>query len=311
MTKKALTFQEIILTLQEYWADQDCLLMQPYDTEKGAGTMSPYTFLRSLGPEPWNAAYVEPSRRPDDGRYGENPNRLYQHHQFQVVMKPSPKNIQDLYLNSLVALGINPLEHDIRFVEDNWENPSLGCAGLGWEVWLDGMEVTQFTYFQQVGGLEVDSVTAELTYGLERLASYIQDVESVYEIEWSDGVLYGEIFQQPEHEHSVYTFDESNLDLLFTLMDAYEKEATLLIEKGLVHPAYDYVLKSSHIFNLIDARGAVSATDRPAYLSRISKMARNIAKAFLNERAKLDFPLLKEDTDQWVQKYTIEKVENK
>lgn len=309
MTEKALTFQEIILTLQKYWANQGCLLMQPYDTEKGAGTMSPYTFLRSLGPEPWNAAYVEPSRRPDDGRYGENPNRLYQHHQFQVVMKPSPKNIQDLYLNSLVALGIDPLAHDIRFVEDNWENPSLGCAGLGWEVWLDGMEVTQFTYFQQVGGLEVDSVTAELTYGLERLASYIQDVESVYDIEWSDGVKYGEIFQQPEYEQSVYTFDESNLELLFSLMEAYEKEATVLIEKGLVHPAYDYVLKTSHIFNLIDARGAVSATDRPAYLGRIRKMARNIAKAFLNERAKLNFPLLKTDSEKWVEKYKQKQVE--
>lgn len=309
MSKKPLTFQEIILTLQNYWADQDCLLMQAYDTEKGAGTMSPYTFLRSLGPEPWNAAYVEPSRRPADGRYGENPNRLYQHHQFQVVMKPSPKNIQELYLESLVALGINPLEHDIRFVEDNWENPSLGCAGLGWEVWLDGMEVTQFTYFQQVGGMEVDSVTAELTYGLERLASYIQDVESVYDIEWSDGVKYGEIFQQPEYEHSVYTFEESDLDLLFTLLDAYEKEATDLIAKGLVHPGYDYVLKMSHVFNLIDARGAVSATDRPDYLRRIRSMARNVAKGFLNERAKLDFPLLKEDAVKWVQKYSMEQVE--
>lgn len=306
MTNKPLTFQEIILTLQKYWADQDCLLLQAYDTEKGAGTMSPYTFLRSLGPEPWHAAYVEPSRRPADGRYGENPNRLYQHHQFQVVMKPSPKNIQELYLNSLIALGINPLEHDIRFVEDNWENPSLGCAGLGWEVWLDGMEVTQFTYFQQVGGLEVDSVTAELTYGLERLASYIQNVESVYDIEWTEGVKYGEIFREPEYEHSVYSFDESNLEMLFSSLDAYEEEATKLIAKGLVHPAYDYVLKCSHVFNLIDARGAISATDRPAYLARIRTMARNIAKAFLNERAKLDFPLLKEDTDKWLGKYLFE-----
>ena len=306
MSKKALTFQEIITTLQAFWADQNCLLMQAYDTEKGAGTMSPYTFLRSLGPEPWNAAYVEPSRRPGDGRYGDNPNRLYQHHQFQVVMKPSPKNIQELYLQSLVALGIDPKQHDIRFVEDNWENPSLGCAGLGWEVWLDGMEVTQFTYFQVVGGLEVDSVTAELTYGLERLASYIQDVESVYDIEWADGVKYGEIFKEPEYEHSVYTFEESDLELLFELLDAYEKEAKLLIEKGLVHPAYDYVLKCSHVFNLIDARGAVSATDRPAYLGRIRAMARTIAKAFLNERAKIDFPLLKENTEPWIEKYRLE-----
>lgn len=306
MADKKLTFQEIILTLQRYWSDQDCLLMQAYDSEKGAGTMSPYTFLRSLGPEPWNAAYVEPSRRPADGRYGENPNRLYQHHQFQVVMKPSPKDIQDLYLGSLIALGIDPTEHDIRFVEDNWENPSLGCAGLGWEVWLDGMEVTQFTYFQVVGSLEVDSVTAELTYGLERLASYIQDVESVYDIEWADGVKYGEIFKEPEYEHSVYTFEESDLELLFELLDAYEKEAKLLIEKGLVHPAYDYVLKCSHVFNLIDARGAVSATDRPAYLGRIRAMARTIAKAFLNERAKIDFPLLKENTEPWIEKYRLE-----
>src|SRR5690625_412534 len=303
---KNLTFQEIIFKLQHFWSAKGCLILQSYDIEKGAGTMSPYTFLKSIGPEPWNAAYVEPSRRPADGRYGENPNRLYQHHQFQVVMKPSPKNIQELYLESLEVLGIDPLKHDIRFVEDNWENPSLGCAGLGWEVWLDGMEVTQFTYFQQVGGLEVESVTSELTYGLERLASYIQDVESVYDIEWADGVKYGEIFLEPEYEHSVYTFEESNIELLFNLLDVYEKEATLLIDQGLVHPGYDYVLKCSHIFNLIDARGAVSATDRPDYLRRIRAMARNIAKSFLNERAKLDFPLLKEDTEEWVEKYQLE-----
>lgn len=307
MADKPLTFQEIILTLQEYWANHNCLLMQAYDTEKGAGTMSPYTFLRSLGPEPWNAAYVEPSRRPNDGRYGENPNRLYQHHQFQVVMKPSPKNIQELYLNSLIALGINPLEHDIRFVEDNWENPSLGCAGLGWEVWLDGMEVTQFTYFQVVGGMEVDSVTAELTYGLERLASYIQNVDNVFDIEWTEGVKYGEIFKQPEYEHSVYTFQDSDLDMLFNLLEEYEREATHLIDKGLVHPGYDYILKSSHVFNLIDAKGAISATDRPEYLRRIRTMARSVAQTFLNERAKLEFPLLKEDTEKWIEKYALEK----
>ncbi|WP_018658828.1 glycine--tRNA ligase subunit alpha [Allofustis seminis] len=302
---KKLTFQEIILKLERYWSDKGCLLMNAYDTEKGAGTMSPYTFLRSLGPEPWNAAYVEPSRRPADGRYGQNPNRLYQHHQFQLVMKPSPMEIQDLYLKSLEVLGINPLDHDIRFVEDNWENPSLGCAGLGWEVWLDGMEVTQFTYFQVVGGLEVDSVTVELTYGLERLASYIQDVDSVYDIEWTKGVKYGEIFTEPEYEHSVYSFEESNLEMLFEQLKAYEKEALHLIDLGLVHPAYDYVLKCSHIFNLIDARGAVSATERPDYLRRIRNMARKIAKAFLNERAKRDFPLLKEDTAKWVEKYSL------
>ncbi|MCA9765000.1 MAG: glycine--tRNA ligase subunit alpha [Carnobacterium sp.] len=293
MKKEPLTFQEIILTLQNYWSDKGCLLMQSYDTEKGAGTMSPYTFLRAIGPEPWNAAYVEPSRRPGDGRYGENPNRLFQHHQFQVVMKPSPKNIQELYLDSLVLLGIDPLKHDIRFVEDNWENPSMGCAGLGWEVWLDGMEITQFTYFQQVGGLDCFPVTSELTYGLERLASYIQEVDSVYDIEWTKGVKYGEIFIQPEFEHSKYAFENSNQELLLQLFEDYEKEATVQIESGLVHPAYDYVLKCSHTFNLLDARGAVSVTERAGYLARIRKMARAIALAFVTEREKLGYPLLK------------------
>ncbi|MBF1719300.1 MAG: glycine--tRNA ligase subunit alpha [Streptococcus sp.] len=291
---KKLSVQEIILTLQNYWSNQGCLLLQAYDTEKGAGTMSPYTFLRAIGPEPWNAAYVEPSRRPADGRYGENPNRLFQHHQFQVVMKPSPENIQELYLGSLEALGINPLEHDIRFVEDNWENPSLGCAGLGWEVWLDGMEVTQFTYFQQVGGLECHPVTSEITYGLERLASYIQEVESVYDLVWTGDVKYGDIFTQPEYEHSKYAFEESNADLLMQLFTDFEKEATVLMEKGLVHPAYDYVLKCSHAFNLMDARGIISATDRAGFLGRIRKMARTIAKTFVAEREALGFPLLKE-----------------
>ena len=293
MSKK-LTVQEIILTLQNYWSNQGCLLLQAYDTEKGAGTMSPYTFLRAIGPEPWNAAYVEPSRRPADGRYGENPNRLFQHHQFQVVMKPSPENIQELYLGSLEALGIDPLEHDIRFVEDNWENPSLGCAGLGWEVWLDGMEVTQFTYFQQVGGLECHPVTSEITYGLERLASYIQEVESVYDLVWTGDVKYGDIFTQPEYEHSKYAFEESNAELLMQLFTDFEKEATVLMEKGLVHPAYDYVLKCSHAFNLMDARGIISATDRAGFLGRIRKMARTIAKTFVAEREALGFPLLKE-----------------
>ena len=291
---KKLSIQEIILTLQNYWSNQGCLLLQAYDTEKGAGTMSPYTFLRAIGPEPWNAAYVEPSRRPADGRYGENPNRLFQHHQFQVVMKRSPENVQELYLGSLEALGINPLEHDIRFVEDNWENPSLGCAGLGWEVWLDGMEVTQFTYFQQVGGLECHPVTSEITYGLERLASYIQEVESVYDLVWTGDVKYGDIFTQPEYEHSKYAFEESNAELLMQLFTDFEKEATVLMEKGLVHPAYDYVLKCSHAFNLMDARGIISATDRAGFLGRIRKMARTIAKTFVAEREALGFPLLKE-----------------
>ena len=270
---KKLSMQDIILTLQQFWAKQGCMIMQSYDTEKGAGTMSPYTFLRAIGPEPWNVAYVEPSRRPADGRYGENPNRLYQHHQFQVLMKPNPDNIQDLYLDSLRALGIEPKEHDIRFVEDNWENPSMGCAGVGWEVWLDGMEVTQFTYFQQVGGLEVKPVASEVTYGLERLSSYIQDVNSVFDLEWADGVKYGDIFKEPEYEHSKYAFEESNQEMLLDAFDTYEKEAKRLIKEGLVHPAYDYILKCSHTFNLLDARGAVSVTERAGYLARVRNMA--------------------------------------
>ena len=286
------TLQDIILTLQKFWADQGCLLLQAYDTEKGAGTMSPYTFLRAIGPEPWNAAYVEPSRRPADGRYGENPNRLYQHHQFQVVMKPSPLNIQELYLESLEQIGIDPLEHDIRFVEDNWENPSLGCSGLGWEVWIDGMEITQFTYFQQVGGLKCHPVTSELTYGLERLAMYILDVDDVYQLEWAPGVKYGEIFKQPEREHSKYSFELANSDFLFEAYNHYEKEALSSIEAGLVHPGYDYILKCSHTFNVLDARGVISVSDRAGYLGRIRKMARGIAVQFVAERKELGFPLL-------------------
>ncbi|WP_283601753.1 glycine--tRNA ligase subunit alpha [Ligilactobacillus aviarius] len=292
---KKLSMQDIILTLQQFWAKQGCMIMQSYDTEKGAGTMSPYTFLRAIGPEPWNVAYVEPSRRPADGRYGENPNRLYQHHQFQVLMKPNPDNIQDLYLDSLRALGIEPKEHDIRFVEDNWENPSMGCAGVGWEVWLDGMEVTQFTYFQQVGGLEVKPVASEVTYGLERLSSYIQDVNSVFDLEWADGVKYGDIFKEPEYEHSKYAFEESSQEMLLDAFDTYEKEAKRLIKEGLVHPAYDYILKCSHTFNLLDARGAVSVTERAGYLARIRNMAKAIAKVFVEERKKLGFPLIKDE----------------
>ena len=292
---KKLSMQDIILTLQQFWAKQGCMIMQSYDTEKGAGTMSPYTFLRAIGPEPWNVAYVEPSRRPADGRYGENPNRLYQHHQFQVLMKPNPDNIQDLYLDSLRALGIEPKEHDIRFVEDNWENPSMGCAGVGWEVWLDGMEVTQFTYFQQVGGLEVKPVASEVTYGLERLSSYIQDVNSVFDLEWADGVEYGDIFKEPEYEHSKYAFEESNQEMLLDAFDTYEEEAKRLIKEGLVHPAYDYILKCSHTFNLLDARGAVSVTERAGYLARIRNMAKAIAKVFVEERKKLGFPLIKNE----------------
>ena len=294
MTKK-LALQDIILTLQQFWAKQGCMLMQSYDTEKGAGTMSPYTFLRAIGPEPWNVAYVEPSRRPADGRYGDNPNRLYQHHQFQVLMKPSPSNIQELYLDSLRALGIEPKEHDIRFVEDNWENPSMGCAGVGWEVWLDGMEITQFTYFQQVGGLEVKPVAAEVTYCLERLSSYIQDVDSVYDLEWAAGVKYGDIFKEPEYEHSKYSFEESNQEMLLNLFDTFETEAKKQLANGLVHPAYDYILKCSHTFNLLDARGAVSVTERAGYLSRIRNMAKSVAKVFVAERKKLGYPLIKDE----------------
>ncbi|MGM8213530.1 glycine--tRNA ligase subunit alpha [Virgibacillus sp. W0430] len=290
-----MNIQQMILELQKYWSGHKCILMQAYDVEKGAGTMSPMTLLRSLGPEPWNVAYVEPSRRPDDGRYGENPNRLYQHHQFQVVMKPSPDNIQELYLESLKALGINPMEHDIRFVEDNWENPTLGAAGLGWEVWLDGMEITQFTYFQQIGGLEANPVAVELTYGIERLASYIQNKENVFDLEWVEGVTVKDIFLQPEYEHSKYTFEESNVDTLFELFALYEQEAKTTMEKGLVFPAYDYVLKCSHTFNLLDARGVISVTERTGYITRIRNLARNISKAYISERERLGFPMLKQE----------------
>ncbi|WP_332690938.1 glycine--tRNA ligase subunit alpha [Halalkalibacter lacteus] len=285
--------QNMILTLQEYWAKQNCMIMQAYDTEKGAGTMSPFTLLRTIGPEPWNVAYVEPSRRPADGRYGENPNRLYQHHQFQVIMKPSPINIQELYLKSLEALGINPLKHDIRFVEDNWENPTLGCAGLGWEVWLDGMEITQFTYFQQVGGLEANPVAAEITYGLERLASYIQDKENVFDLEWVEGFTYGDIFKQPEYEHSKYTFEVSDSQMLFSLFGTYEQEAKRALDEGLVFPAYDYILKCSHTFNLLDARGAISVTERTGYIGRVRNLARAAARLYYDERERLGFPMLK------------------
>ncbi|WP_058301876.1 glycine--tRNA ligase subunit alpha [Gorillibacterium timonense] len=287
-------FQQIISTLQQYWSEQNCIIMQPYDSEKGAGTFNPSTFLRSLGPEPWNVAYVEPSRRPADGRYGENPNRLYQHHQFQVIMKPSPDNIQELYLESLKRLGVNPLEHDIRFVEDNWEGPTLGAWGLGWEVWLDGMEVTQFTYFQQVGGIDTAPVAVEITYGLERLASYIQDKENVFDLDYAEGVTYGDVFTQQEYEHSKYTFEVSDVSMLFRLFQTYEEEAKRALEQNLIYPAYDYVLKCSHTFNLLDARGAISVTERTGYITRVRNLARRCAQTYLEERERLGFPLLKE-----------------
>ena len=288
-------FQEVILALQGFWSNQGCILAQPYDVEKGAGTMSPWTFLRVLGPEPWNVAYVEPSRRPADGRYGDNPNRLYQHHQFQVIMKPSPDNIQELYLESLARLGIRAEEHDIRFVEDNWESPTLGAWGLGWEVWLDGMEITQFTYFQQVGSHDVKPVSVEITYGLERLAMYIQGVENVYDIAWTDDVTYGDVFHQNEFEQSTYAFDLSDEALLFDLFDKYEAEAVRVIGAGHVHPAHDYVLKCSHTFNLLDARGAISVSQRTAFIGRVRKLARLCAEAYLAQREALGYPMLKKE----------------
>ncbi|MBS6027863.1 MAG: glycine--tRNA ligase subunit alpha [Negativicoccus succinicivorans] len=288
-----MTFQEMILTLQRYWSEAGCLIQQPYDVEKGAGTMNPATFLRTLGPEPWCVAYVEPSRRPADGRYGDNPNRLYQHHQFQVIMKPSPDRIQEMYLESLEKLGIRTIEHDIRFVEDNWESPTLGAWGLGWEVWLDGMEITQFTYFQQVGSVDMNPVAVEITYGLERLAMYIQGKENVYDIVWSGDVTYGDIFHQNEYEQSVYNFELADINLLFDLFNKYEAEAVRIIEAGKVLPAYDYVLKCSHVFNLLDARGAISISERTAFIGRVRKLARLCANAYLVQREELGYPLLK------------------
>ncbi len=290
-------YQELIFALQKFWADKGCILAEPYDIEKGAGTMNPFTFLRVLGPEPWNVAYVEPSRRPADGRYGDNPNRLYQHHQLQLIMKPSPDNIQELYLESLAAIGIEAAKHDIRFVEDNWESPTLGAWGLGWEVWLDGMEITQFTYFQQVGSQDVKPVAVEITYGLERLAMYIQGVENVYDVEWAEGVTYGDVFHQNEFEQTSYAFDLSDEDLLFELFDKYEAEAVRIIKLGYVHPAYDYVLKCSHTFNLLDARGAISVSERTAFIGRVRKLARMCAEVYLAQREKLGYPLLKKSAE--------------
>ena len=285
-----MNFQEMILALQRYWSKQGCIITQPYDVEKGAGTMNPNTFLRSLGPEPWKVCYVEPSRRPADGRYGENPNRLYQHHQFQVILKPSPDDIQDLYLDSL--------KDDIRFVEDNWEGATVGAWGLGWEVWLDGMEITQFTYFQQVGNQECELETGEITYGLERIAMYIQDVDSVYDLKWNDELTYGDVFQKQEYENSVYSFDECNAELLFHLFDEYEKEALKLMDKGLVIPSYDYVLKCSHTFNTLDARGAIGVSQRAAFIGRVRNMAKVVAETYIKQREEMGFPLLKKDGDK-------------
>lgn len=293
-----MTFQQIILTLQNYWASRGCVVLQPYDMEMGAGTFHTATFLRALTPEKWNAAYVQPSRRPTDGRYGDNPNRLQHYYQFQVVLKPNPANIQELYLGSLEALGIDTLTHDIRFVEDNWESPTLGAWGLGWEVWLNGMEVTQFTYFQQVGGIECFPVTGEITYGLERLAMYIQGVDSVYDLVWTDGefgkVTYGDVFHQNEVEQSTYNFEYANVDKLFELFDFYEAEADRLVAVNLPLPAYEMVLKASHTFNLLDARGAISVTERQRFILRVRTLARKVAVSYTEARAKLGFPLADE-----------------
>jgi len=290
------TFQGLILALQQYWASNGCVILQPLDMEVGAGTFHPATFLRAIGPETWNSAYVQPCRRPTDGRYGENPNRLQHYYQFQVVLKPSPDNIQDLYLDSLRMLGIDPLVHDIRFVEDNWESPTLGAWGLGWEVWLNGMEVTQFTYFQQVGGLECYPVTGEITYGLERIAMYLQAVDSIYDLTWTRGpdgnkVSYGDVFHQNEVEMSRFNFQEANTDFLFYSFDAYEQESLKLMASDLPLPAYEMVMKASHAFNLLDARHAISVTERQRFILRVRTLARSVAQAYFNSRLALDFPL--------------------
>ena len=293
-----LTFQQIILTLQHYWDKQGCALLQPYDMEVGAGTSHTATFLRAIGPEPWRAAYVQPSRRPTDGRYGENPNRLQHYYQYQVVLKPAPPDILDLYLRSLEALGIDLRAHDIRFVEDDWENPTLGAWGLGWEVWLNGMEVTQFTYFQQVGGLDCERTTGEITYGLERLAMYLQGVESVYDLVWTEDeagrrVLYRDVFHQNEVEQSTYNFEHACTAMLFRHFDDHEGEAKRLIQVPLALPAYEATLKAAHTFNLLDARGAISVTERATYIGRIRQLSRAVAQAYLESREKLGFPMLK------------------
>ena len=293
-----MNFQEIYFRLQNFWARHDCVIQQPYDIEVGAGTMNPATALRVLGPEPWRVAYVEPSRRPSDGRYGENPNRLQHYYQYQVIIKPAPANIQELYMESLASLGIDASEHDIRFVEDDWENPSTGAWGLGWEVWLDGMEVTQFTYFQQLGGLDMESVPAEITYGIERLAMYVQKVDNVYDLNWSGNVTYGDVHLQGEIEHSHYNFEIADTDMLFQLFAMYEAEAGRILDKGFVLPAYDYVLKSSHAFNLLDARNAISVTERTGYISRVRALACRCAAAYRAQREAMGFPLMdKFDTD--------------
>ncbi|MBI4849853.1 MAG: glycine--tRNA ligase subunit alpha [Nitrospirae bacterium] len=285
--------QDLILKLHEFWGNKGCVIHQPYDIEVGAGTFNPATFFRVLGPEPWKAAYVEPSRRPTDGRYGENPNRLQHYYQYQVILKPSPPDTQELYLKSLSAISIDLLKHDIRFVEDDWESPTLGAWGLGWEVWLDGMEITQFTYFQQVGGIELKPVSVELTYGVERIAMYLQEVDNVYNLKWNKDITYGDVHHESEVEFSKYNFDESDASLHFLLFEKFEKESLVLLKKGLVLPAYDFCLKCSHSFNMLDARGAISVTERTAYIARVRNLARKCAEGYLKLREEMGFPLLK------------------
>lgn len=293
-----MNFQNIIFELDNYWAEQGCIIQQPYDMEVGAGTFHPATLLKALGPEPWKAAYPQPSRRPTDGRYGDNPNRLQHYYQYQVVIKPSPLDVQQLYLNSLERFGLNLLEHDVRFVEDDWESPTLGAWGLGWEVWLDGMEITQFTYFQQAGSIDLHPVTAEITYGLERIAMYLQGVDSVYDIAWNDEITYGQIFHQAEVEFSTFNFEEADVDKMIDFFNAYEAEAQKLIDKDLVLPAYDYCLKCSHVFNLLDARKAISVSERTRYIGRIRNIVRSVAEAYVAHRENLGFPLLKKEATQ-------------
>ncbi|HUT53503.1 MAG TPA: glycine--tRNA ligase subunit alpha [bacterium] len=298
-------FQDVILTLQRFWSERGCLLVQPYDLEVGAGTFHPATFLRSLGPEPWNVAYVEPSRRPTDGRYGENPNRLQHYYQFQVILKPSPLLVQDIYLDSLRALGIEPRDHDVRFVEDDWESPTLGAWGLGWEVWLDGMEITQFTYFQQCGGIDLRPIPVEITYGLERISMYLQDIDNVYDLCWNAAVKYGEVHHQGEVEWSRYNFEQAPVEILFRHFDDWERESLRLTEAGLVLPAYDACLKCSHLFNLLDARGAISVTERVTRILRVRTLAKKCAEAWERQRFELGFPLVPDldDRERWLGVY--------
>jgi glycyl-tRNA synthetase alpha chain len=288
-----MTFQELVLALESYWAKYGCAILQPYDVELGAGTMNPATFLRVLGPEPWNVAYVEPSRRPADGRYGENPNRLQHYYQYQVILKPSPADIQEVYLKSLQSFGVDPMRHDIRFVEDDWEAPTLGAWGLGWEVWLDGLEITQFTYFQQAGGIEVRPVAGEITYGIERIAMFLQGVDNVYDLKWNDTLTYGDVHHRGEVEWSVHNFEAADVPLQLRLFDEYERESRSLIERGLVLPAYDYCLKCSHTFNILDARGAIGVTERTHFIARVRALARRVAEAHLKQREEMGYPLLK------------------